>query len=230
MKKCVYCLKELDSLTTDHVFPKSWRLGEISSTYQNLTVPSCKKCNGDFGRIEDNLRTRLVICLKDDLSGVKDLKKSVRRSLGIGSTKKGKEAIIRQKKLKNLQKELISLVDLSESEILFNFGPEDNWFEPFDAIKISKVELRKLGEKFVRGIHYKQTQNYIENDYSIQCYFKEEDHELIRSNIDIQKLEQLNIAPGFKGCVGYSREDENQGVFYFEIWEKLKIFGLLFRP
>jgi hypothetical protein len=59
---CAYCAKSEVEIEVEHVFPESWYPDGFPPS-EMLTVPSCRKCNGDYGRIEERLFLRLALSL-----------------------------------------------------------------------------------------------------------------------------------------------------------------------
>src|SRR4030065_14138 len=56
-KRCIYCLKYFDSITMDHVFPKSWYLKSVPKNIEKWKVPSCARCNNIYSKLEEKLLT-----------------------------------------------------------------------------------------------------------------------------------------------------------------------------
>ncbi|MEO7735847.1 MAG: hypothetical protein ABIY55_33135 [Kofleriaceae bacterium] len=59
---CVYCCASPVKVEDEHVFPSSWYPdGTPPSTM--LIVPACRRCNGDFGRVEERMFLTLAMTL-----------------------------------------------------------------------------------------------------------------------------------------------------------------------
>ena len=61
--KCIHCLVEFEKLNWDHVFPESWYPDTTPNDLYKWKIPSCIKCNDDYGRIEKDLMIRIGLCL-----------------------------------------------------------------------------------------------------------------------------------------------------------------------
>ena len=72
---CAHCLCDSPVRTADHVFPKAWYPESTPANLEKWQMPSCERCNADYGRLEEDLLLRLGLCISD----------SARESLGIGT-------------------------------------------------------------------------------------------------------------------------------------------------
>jgi hypothetical protein len=57
--RCVYCLKDYQSGSWDHVFPRSWYPNTTPQDMEKWKVPSCIPCNHEFSKTEQDLLIRL---------------------------------------------------------------------------------------------------------------------------------------------------------------------------
>src|ERR1035441_8186201 len=72
---CVHCLQFVKKPTSDHVFPRSWYPESTPENLEKWQIPSCSKCNHEYGRLEERLFIRLASCLDNQAL----------ESLGVGS-------------------------------------------------------------------------------------------------------------------------------------------------
>ena len=63
MKRCVHCLKDIDEMTDDHLFPVSWYPKSTPENLAKWKFPSCKECNSNLGKIEEDLLWRLGLTI-----------------------------------------------------------------------------------------------------------------------------------------------------------------------
>jgi len=61
--RCVYCLREFEWLTSDHIFPKSWYPESTPANLEKWQVPACEPCNQKYSKTEDELLVRLGLCV-----------------------------------------------------------------------------------------------------------------------------------------------------------------------
>ena len=106
-KRCVLCLNYSSNITKEHVFPSSWYTNSTPDWVQRWTVPTCKSCNGKFGKMEQKLLVRLGLCTDPDKAEAYGIAKKILRSFGIGVDNLPLEEVgIRRKLLKEVLSEL----------------------------------------------------------------------------------------------------------------------------
>jgi len=75
--RCVHCLRFFKVLTSDHVFPVSWYPETTPDNLEKWQMPSCKKCNEKYGKIDiliNNAGISMRASFEEiDLSVIKDL-------------------------------------------------------------------------------------------------------------------------------------------------------------
>jgi hypothetical protein len=64
-RSCAYCSTVVEKVEKEHVFPESW-YPDGTPRDRMVLVPACRKCNGDFGRIEERMLLPLALALPDD--------------------------------------------------------------------------------------------------------------------------------------------------------------------
>src|SRR5437868_14538801 len=82
--KCIHCRKVMAEKTKDHVFPSSWYPDSTPANVQRWTVPSCARCNKDFGAMEEILLVRFGLCVDPRKQAALGIDKKVKRAFGIG--------------------------------------------------------------------------------------------------------------------------------------------------
>ena len=60
---CIHCLNHYESLTSDHVFPKSWYPNTELGKMEKWQIPSCETCNSMYGKLENDLLLRFGLCV-----------------------------------------------------------------------------------------------------------------------------------------------------------------------
>src|SRR5580704_2378724 len=61
--KCVHCLKDVDARNSDHVFPESWYPDSTPPGVEKWQIPSCIRCNSDYGKLEQDFFVKVGLCL-----------------------------------------------------------------------------------------------------------------------------------------------------------------------
>lgn len=95
--RCVHCLKTCDTLTSDHVFPRSWYPETTPNDLEKWQMPACKKCNKKYGKIENYLLLRFGLCLDRNQEGAKGIPEKALRSINPKAGKNIKDSYHRQK-------------------------------------------------------------------------------------------------------------------------------------
>src|SRR5690349_12578628 len=81
--RCVHCLRIVDEIELDHVFPNSWYPDSTPGTVQRWKAPSCPKCNRKHGRLENDLLLRLSMCVDAQKVAAMGLAAKAMRAMGI---------------------------------------------------------------------------------------------------------------------------------------------------
>lgn len=96
MKKCYNCGKSLNELpkkerTKEHIPAKSFFIG-YPEYYKNqrFTVPACERCNGDYSKIDDELRDLVGIINENDSDKIELTKNAVKKIMSNKKTRSEK--------------------------------------------------------------------------------------------------------------------------------------------
>lgn len=99
MKKCYNCRKPLNELpkkerTREHIPAKAFFMG-YPEEYKNqrITVPACEKCNGDYSKIDDELRDVIGIINENDSTKIGLTKNAVKKIMSNRKTRSEKITI-----------------------------------------------------------------------------------------------------------------------------------------
>ena len=65
-QQCVHCLRHSQEMSWDHVFPVSWYPDTTPENEEKWKIPSCVRCNGEYGRLEQDFLTRVALCLNPE--------------------------------------------------------------------------------------------------------------------------------------------------------------------
>ncbi len=222
MQKCVHCRTELTDITVDHVFPDRWFPDSTPLNIQRWTVPSCKKCNSDFGALEERLRAYIIPSIEEGKKEISGLREKVYRSFGI-DLKDNLETEELDKR-RNLAKKTYNQLKPVSSVATFypGFGPTERYsLEKQHAIEIPDDLLTKIFEKIVRGAEYVLNEKRIvEPPFEVSVFIGEDILKFEVLKIDFNKTE--NLGPGFR----IQRLAGNESVLYkIVIWGRLVGYG-----
>jgi hypothetical protein len=159
---CVYCATADVEVEDEHVFPESWYPDDVPSD-RMLIVPSCTKCNRDYGRQEDRVLARFIIGFKDDRTD--SILERVIRSMDPDAAK---SAVDREHRTKRRDAFFADVKLLSSNEptptgtLWTPDGRVEGTFTTSDGrsvqatvtIKFDGEALRAVAGKFFRGTFY----------------------------------------------------------------------------
>ncbi|MBH8560735.1 hypothetical protein I8748_00670 [Nostoc sp. CENA67] len=128
--RCVHCLENVDSLTRDHVFPSAWYPDTTPENLQRWTIPSCRECNQEYGKLEEDLLLRLGLCIDPEYAKSSGITEKVLRSIDPEYATDSKEKRIRQRKREKLIKEIVKFKTLPNKGIYPNFRSQSNRYYP----------------------------------------------------------------------------------------------------
>ena len=226
--QCVHCLGHFETLTWDHVFPKSWYPDTTPPNIAKWKIPACTRCNRDYGRLEEDLLWRLGLSIDpaDQASlGVTD---RVLKSVKPGLARSAKDREARRRKMARIVTQLSAVSSPTSEGLLPNFGLVPGLDYPvIVSIPIDQNALIRLGQKIIRGVTYLESGSLIDSSYSIRLYFLEDDkgHDFITK---VRSRGQLHESgPGIS--VTHAKTDEGglSSLWFIEIWRKLKMCGVV---
>ncbi len=229
--KCVHCLSNNVPRNWDHVFPKSWYPDTTPNNIEKWKIPSCFKCNSEYGAIEQDLLMRLACCVDPKAAASSGIYKKVLRSMDARYAPNRKEERIRIARREKLLAELIHGVQIPQIGIYPGLG--ERWNRPIEkqiALKIPESSLRRLTEKIVRGIYFLEEAQYIEPPYLIGFYVLED--EGAGSVIDLLNRFGTEYArgPGILINRAITPEDGVSSIISIEIWGSFKMYASVTVP
>lgn len=224
--KCVHCLSYCDNLTSDHVFPKSWYPTSTPANLEKWQVPSCKKCNSKYGKIEADLLLRFGLALNPVHHSSKGIVDKALRAIDPNSAKGEKDRIHRLNKRKKIMKELLSSDQIDYRSVLPNRGTPQNINKPI-GILLPAESLKNMGKKFVRGITYVLEQRYIDKQHEIDIFFVHEENAIALMEL-IRKFGKT-YARGAGIIIKRATipEDPQAGVYAIDMWEQIYMYATI---
>jgi len=225
---CVHCLKYSDKLTADHVFPESWYPETTPLDIEKWKIPSCLKCNREYGKLEEDLLWRLGLSIDPKEKKSLGITDKVLRSTNPKYAKNEHDRRMRAAKLASIAKQLTITNHVPQKGLLPNFGPQPNLhYNGYVAIPISEENIVKLGQKIVRGITYIYNKAFITEDYRINVYVIE-DH---RAQEVLKTIEAFGVAqnrgPGIVVKYAMTSEGGLSSLWYIEIWGRFKLYAVV---
>lgn len=227
--RCVHCLKYFDQLTSDHVFPKAWYPETTPPNLEKWQVPACFECNSKYGKLEDQLLSKLSWGLEPDAFESLGVTDKIQRSVNPKYARSKRDREKRLKARKNLLKSLISPTELQLKACLPGFGLHQDFpLEAQPGLFVSASDLTAFGVKLVKGITYVLYKKYIESDYKIEIVVAHKEKAIRLIEIVEKYGAQNYCGPGIRIGVANLPDDSKTGVYDIEIWGKLRIYGMSF--
>lgn len=227
MAKCVYCLKKLErnTLTKDHIFPKSWYANSTSSKVQRWTVPACKECNYSLKLSEEEVFLTWAIALDPNEEAASGLKEKMEELVNLDSTK---EDFIFRIKSAALYKILSKLTKYDPNRTHKGAGPK-NGIRGELAVTTSSKAINDLARKIITGLEYKIRNRYIENSRKIKSYFPMindplSDHYLKWEELIKPIKQRVELDPSFSVEYGINPISD-EVIYHISIWNHYDIWG-----
>ncbi|BBD62474.1 hypothetical protein NIES2109_53180 [Nostoc sp. HK-01] len=225
--KCVHCLQNFNNLTRDHVFPSAWYPDNTPENVQRWTIPSCRECNNEYGKLEEDMLLKLGLCINPEYAKSSGITEKALRSIDPEYATDRKEKRIRQRKRDKVIKEIVKFKVLPHTGVYPNFRSYSNLYYPeYLSILISSKQIERLCHKIVRGITYIIDNTFIEENFNIN-FFPVEDKDVRPILESLQKgLEKYEL-PGIKVVRAMADDDRNAGFYAIEIWDQLKMYAIV---
>ncbi|OHC05539.1 MAG: hypothetical protein A2Z57_05060 [Planctomycetes bacterium RIFCSPHIGHO2_12_39_6] len=224
--KCVHCLRDFESLTSDHLLPKAWLPKSIPENVERWQIPSCSECNKNYGKLEEDLLVAFSHCLdpKDPL--YEGLYIKAKRSITPSAGKSEQDCEKRKNQRTRFLKKFIHSSQVPKSAFFPGFGlsevPNSDW-----GLLIPEESLKKFGEKIIRGIIYITKRMYVDFSHEISVDFQHEEN--IKDLINLMEThgEIYEFGQAISIKVWYAENYLPCGVFDIFILRKVRMYGFV---
>jgi hypothetical protein len=226
--RCIHCRETLIETTRDHVFPSSWYPDTTPGEVQRWTAPSCRRCNGEFGRLEEELLIFLACCIDPTKEAASGLYARVRRTLGIGvegltDEEKGRREARRRKLLSDAQP--ISAEVLPH--IIPGLGPHPE--APLSSqrqLLIDAEIIHAVVKKIVRGCEYwLGGGRIVEASYEAEVFFPTEIPEAVAKIMATFAFGPVHLGPGLQIRRAGAQDDPLTAIYELVMWETLTVYA-----
>jgi hypothetical protein len=229
--RCIYCRERMVKSTKDHVFPDSWYPTSTSPKVQRWTVPSCERCNHEFGEMEKELFVRLALCVDPRKIGATGLSKRAVRSFGVDapgiSTKERRHReVLRDRILDGIR----PYSGEAQDHALPGLGSHPGFApEQLPQIEIPAEMVHAVAKKIVRGVEYWLANGRIvEPPYELDIHFARE------TPPDVLKAfapsNPVYLGPGFRVRRVNAGDDSGTVMYEVIVWESLTFYALILPP
>lgn len=222
---CVHCLQHAQIRNWDHVFPVGWYPTSTPNNIEKWKIPTCKQCNNEYGRIEEDLGHLLSFCIDPEAPESKGVYERMRRAFDPGSAKNEKDREIRSKKRKVLLESLLHGNDIPEKGMYPGLG--ERWNRPRAeqaALTVPKSWIDKLAIKIVKGIAYIEDKVLIDDRFELQPHVAEKEAaEEFEQAID-RYGNSLSRGPGILVERAVTPEDGVSSIYKVTIWGQFVVY------
>jgi hypothetical protein len=228
--KCVHCLDEFQIRNWDHVFPRSWYPNSTPLNLEKWQIPTCKKCNSDYGKLEEELFVILAMTVTPNTeasSGIYERAlRSVDESLGRGK----RDRLARRARKQKVLQSLLRGDEIPNEGIYPGLG--ERWDRPREdqvAFLIPADYIRRFCEKIVRGITYRESKSFIESPFSVEFYpLNDSGAEPIKRALDRHGAAYAR-GPGFEVIRDVPPDEPRTAIFKITIFGEFVMYAFVSR-
>ena len=226
--RCVHCLRQVDDLTWDHVFPEAWYPETTPQNLEKWKIPSCLDCNQLHAKSEGDLLIRFGLCVDPDdprnAGIVEKALRATRADLGKNEKDASRREALRQKILG----EVFEGDKIPYQAVYPGFGPQPGIHDQVRvAVPVSATSIRRLVEKIVRGITYIEDHKFVEKPFEVQQYvLTDEGAGPLKAMLE--RFGQVyERGPGLVVVRAVVPEDGITALYSIEIWGRFKGYAFL---
>jgi hypothetical protein len=152
---CIHCLKNVPQRNWDHVFPQGWYPDTTPQNLEKWKIPSCKRCNDEYGKLEEKLGIILSACVNPKTAQASGIWKKTLRSLDPSCGRTKADQLARELK----KRKLLGMIRTGEQIPDYGIYPGlgERWGRSREeqvALFVSARDLKKIAEKIVKGLAF----------------------------------------------------------------------------
>jgi hypothetical protein len=234
--RCVHCGQALTKPTPehvpteaalDHVFPRSWYPDTTPEEVQYWKVPCCRRCNGNLGKAEKELFSRLALCVDPRKAQAAGLSARVMRSMGIGTEG------LSPKELEHRRAHKLKIIRSTKpyepgTETFPGMGPHPGFPEREQLeVGIPADLLYAVTKKMVRGCEYALANRIVEEPYDVAVYFVDETKiaDQVARVFEGPSAKTTTLGPGFSVTRAAANDEPNAVMYKIIVWGTLVIYA-----
>jgi hypothetical protein len=187
--------------------------------------PACKRCNREYGRLEEQLRLLLAACLDPKADAAAGIWAKALDSINPEKARDPLDAI----KRRSARKRFLKRVKEADPSWGNDALPEIHADRPKGglALLVPADDTHRFIEKLVRGTVYLTERRYIEQDQEVTVsVLRPEDSEPIVSLLE-QFGELYERGPGIRIRKAVAHDARTNSLFVFDIWDQFRFHGAL---
>ena len=227
---CVHCLREVPQRNWDHVFPVGWYPDTTPKNLEKWKIPTCKPCNDEYGRIEEDLGLVLSTSVDPHSAKASGIWAKTLRALNPleGKNEKDRKARARKKE------RLLSLIQRGDDIPSHGHYPGlgERWNRPRSeqtAILVPVRHLQTLAEKIVKGLAFIEEGRFIDANAEIE-------HHVV-TEVGAREIEAVlgafgeehSRGPGVRIVRAVTPEDGISSLHKITIWGEIVLYVSVLR-
>jgi hypothetical protein len=221
--RCIHCLKSVDAITDDHLFPKSWYPTTTPPNLEKWKLPACRPCNAEYGKIEEELRLGLASTLDPSAPGSAGIWQEALNSL---TPERGRNPLDQLRRKLKRQKFLKRLMPV-KPDMMKHALPEIDPDRPKGtmALLVPGSHIKRFIEKLVRGTVYLTEGRYVEPEQEITTSLLHADDGREITEMIEQFGELYERGPGIRIRKAVAHDAKTSALFVFDIWGQYRFHG-----
>ncbi len=227
---CVHCLREVPQRNWDHVFPVGWYPDTTPQNLEKWKIPTCKPCNDEYGKIEEDLGILLSTSIDPRSAKASGIWAKTLRALNPLEGKNEKDRSARARKKKRLLSLIRAGDDIPNHGIYPGLG--ERWNRPRSeqiAILVPARHLQKLAEKIVKGLAFIGDGSLLDANTEIEHHVVTEDgareFEAVLSTFG----EEHSRGPGIRIVRVVTPDDGISSLHKITIWGEVVLYVSVLR-
>jgi hypothetical protein len=227
MGKCVHCLQDPVEINSDHVFPVSWYPTTTPPDLEKWQIPSCVPCNSAYGKIEEDFKQRIALCLDPSASASAGIVPGAMRAIDPSAGRDAHDQQKRAGRRRQVQAMILTGDAIPTEGVLPGFEANEN-LSPEDraVVQIPRSYVERIAEKIVRGIMFIEHDcKFIEPPFKVGTYvLSDKDAAEIRSTFP-KPLTEYHRGPGIAVRTAVASDNGISSYFEIELWQRFKVYA-----
>lgn len=226
--KCVHCLGDFQIRNWDHVLPRSWYPTSTPLNLEKWQIPSCEKCNSDYGKLEEELLFNLAYTVTPNTPASSGIYERAVRSADESLGKNERDRMARRARRQKVLQTIRCGNEVPNEGIYPGLG--ERWDSPKEdqaAFAILVDDIKRLCEKFVRGITYIENDAFIEPPFSVEFYaLDQEGAEVINTLLD-RHGSVYTLGPGFEVVRVVPCDEPRASMFKITVFSEFVMYAVV---
>jgi hypothetical protein len=194
-------------------------------------VPTCKKCNSDYGRLEEELFVMLAMTVDPTNHGSSGIYQRALRSIDESQGKGKRDRLARRSLQQRVLKSMLHGDQIPNEGIYPGLG--ERWNRPREeqvALLVPAAHIRRLCEKIVRGVTYIENGMLIEPPFSVEFYaLGESGAEPIKQILDRHGTVYTR-GPGFEVIRVVPHDESRASMFKITVFGEFVMYAFVSGP